>query len=80
MRAVRWFGVVALWGVFIVGSWLPTQFESDEERQLVLLCERYEELLSGLPMDQIRDELTELAPDTDPTASLSEWLELCEEE
>jgi sulfoxide reductase heme-binding subunit YedZ len=75
--AARWFGVLALWGVVIVGSWALAHVESAEEREVALLCEKYEEL-RGSPMAQIRDELIEFAPDDDPTA-LSEWLEMCEE-
>jgi sulfoxide reductase heme-binding subunit YedZ len=78
MEAARWFGVVALWGVVIVGSWNLAHVDSAEDRQVARLCERYEEL-SGSPMDQIRDELIELAPDGTDPASLSEWLEMCED-
>ena len=77
MGAASWFGVAALWGGTIVGSWFLANVESAEERQVARLCERYEEL-SGTPMTQIRDELIELAPDG-TSASLNEWLEVCEE-
>jgi sulfoxide reductase heme-binding subunit YedZ len=78
MGAARWFGVVALWGVVIVGSWHLAHVDSADERQIAVLCERYDEL-RGSPMTQIRDELIELAPDDDPSAPLSEWLGMCED-
>ncbi len=75
----RWFGVMALWGAVIIGSWLLAHVESTEERQVAILCERYAELRE-LPMAEIRDELMEVAPeDVGPGAPLGEWLERCED-
>jgi DMSO/TMAO reductase YedYZ heme-binding membrane subunit len=77
--AAKWVAVTALWGGVIVGSWSLATAESNEEKQVVLLCERYVEL-SGSPMAEIRDELMEVAPDdVGPGAPLSEWLEMCED-
>jgi sulfoxide reductase heme-binding subunit YedZ len=76
--AAKWLGVLALWGGLIVGSWILANVQSEEERQVALLCERYDEL-SGSPMAEIRDELMEVAPEgVGPGAPLSEWLQMCE--
>jgi DMSO/TMAO reductase YedYZ heme-binding membrane subunit len=73
--AARWIGVVALWAIVIGGSWLTTQFKSEEERQVDRLCERYEEV-RGPPLAEISGELLELAPSG---GLLREWLEACDE-
>ena len=78
MAAARWLGVVALWGAVIVGSWILANVESVEERQVALLCERYDEL-QALPMAEIRDELFEFVPADEPPGTLGEWLEGCED-
>jgi sulfoxide reductase heme-binding subunit YedZ len=76
--AARWVAVVALWVGLILGSWLLATAESNEEKQVTLLCERYDEL-SGSPMAEIRDQLMQVAPEDDgPGTPLGEWLELCE--
>lgn len=75
---VRWIGVVALWAVVIVGSWLTTEFKSAEERQVDRLCERYEEL-RGPPLADIRDELMELLPADWEASDLYETVEMCAE-
>ncbi|MGI9584437.1 MAG: hypothetical protein ACR2N7_02490 [Acidimicrobiia bacterium] len=79
LGAARWVWIVAMWGALIMGSWLLNHAETAEERQVALLCERYDEL-SGSPMSEIRDELLEVAPDdVGPGAPLSEWLDMCED-
>jgi sulfoxide reductase heme-binding subunit YedZ len=75
----RWFGVAALWACLIAGTWILAHVESVEERQVSVLCERYDQL-RGSPIAEIRDELMEVAPeDAGPGAPLSEWLERCDD-
>ncbi len=67
-RAVRWFGVVALWSVFVVGSWVLANVQSAEERQIAVLCERYNELGRPPVVGTTRTELVQLLPaDWQPT-------------
>jgi DMSO/TMAO reductase YedYZ heme-binding membrane subunit len=74
MRAVRWFGVVALWGVFVVGSWVLANVQSAEERQVALLCERYNELGRPPIVGTVQTELVQLLP---ADAHLVETLRNC---
>jgi hypothetical protein len=62
MRAVRWFGVVALWGVFIVGSLVLANVQTAEELQVAPLCERYNELGRPPIVGTVRTELAQLLP------------------
>ena len=78
LGAARWLWVVALWGALIMGSWLLAHAETAEERQVALLCERYDEL-SGSPMAEIRDQLIEFIPADESPGTLGEWLEACED-
>lgn len=80
-RAGKWMVVVVLWGGMLLYPTVDLGSESElsEEEQLVLLCERYEEL-RALPLGEIQDELMEVAPDdVGPGAPLREWLEVCED-
>jgi DMSO/TMAO reductase YedYZ heme-binding membrane subunit len=76
--AAKWIAVAALWGGLIIGSWSLATAESNEDKQVALLCERYDEL-QGLPMAQIRDELIEFVPADEPPGTLGEWLETCQD-
>jgi hypothetical protein len=77
VEAAKWIAVTALWGGLILGSWSVATAESNEEKQVAILCERYAEL-SGSPMAEIRDELMEVAPGG-PGAPLGEWLQMCQD-
>jgi hypothetical protein len=77
MRAMRWFGVVALWSVFIVGSWLLAHVESAEERQVGLLCERYNELGRPPIVGTVQTELAQLLPADWEPSDLFETLDMC---
>jgi sulfoxide reductase heme-binding subunit YedZ len=76
--AGRWVGVIVLWGTVIIGSWFLANVESAEEKQVAILCERYDEL-QGLPMAQIRDELIEYVPADEPLGTLGEFIEICQD-
>jgi DMSO/TMAO reductase YedYZ heme-binding membrane subunit len=77
--AAKWVAVTALWGGLIIGSWSLATAESNEEKQVPLLCERYDEL-QGFAMAEIRDELIEFVPANEPPGTLDEWLETCQDD
>lgn len=69
--ATRWLGVMALWGAVVLGSWMFANVESAEERQVALLCDRYNELGRPPISGPVRTELVELLPpDWEPTEIL----------
>lgn len=70
---MRWAGVVTLWALVVGGSWATTQFDSEEDRQVDRLCERWIEV-RGSPMSDIRDELLSLLPDDFEAGDLNETL------
>jgi hypothetical protein len=78
MRAVRWLGVVALWGVFIVGSLvLANDGQSAEERQVANFCERYDELGRPRLVGTVYTELVQLLPGDWEPNDLFETFQMC---
>jgi DMSO/TMAO reductase YedYZ heme-binding membrane subunit len=80
MRAVRWFGVVALWGVFTVGSLaLANDGLSAEERQVANFCERYNELGRPPLVGTVYTELVQLLPGDWEPNDLYETFQMCQD-
>jgi hypothetical protein len=81
VRALRWTAVLAIWIVFILGSWSLTTVtaaaDAEEERTRTALCARLDKL-QGMPLTaDIRSELEALLPEDESPDNLNEYLETC---
>ena len=70
---LRWSAAVAMWFAFVSGSWFLSQVQSDEERQIARVCDRFDELRDRSPVE--REEI--LVAMLDGALDLGEVLEVC---
>lgn len=75
LRVAKWVGVTALWGVLIMASLLLSTAESPE---LVLFCEKYEEVKDSMAMEAMGEHLTNYMPDDVPWQAVFGWIEECQ--